>query len=62
MKVQAIAMGYFGKLMEVGEVFDVPDEERASWFVAVQGDEQEEVEQHQANKPKAKPKAGAHAD
>lgn len=61
MQVKAIAQGYFGKLVEAGEVFDVPEGEKASWFVAVEGDEHEEAEPPQA-KPKAKPKAGASAD
>jgi len=33
MKVIAIKQGYFGKLREPDEVFEVPDGEKATWFV-----------------------------
>lgn len=35
MKVTAIKQGYHGRLRAVGDVFDVPDGSRASWFVPV---------------------------
>lgn len=36
MKVRAIKMGFYEALRSVGDVFDVPDGETASWFVAVE--------------------------
>lgn len=32
MKVIATKQGYFGKLREAGDVFEVPDDTKASWF------------------------------
>lgn len=32
MRVIATKQGYHGKLREVGEEFDVPDDAKASWF------------------------------
>ncbi|WP_039052161.1 hypothetical protein [Bordetella avium] len=32
MKVTALKPGYFGKLREPGDEFDVPDGAKASWF------------------------------
>ena len=32
MKVTALKPGYFGKLREPGDAFDVPDGAKASWF------------------------------
>lgn len=61
MQVQAIARGYFGKLVEVGEVFDVPDDAKASWFVAV-ADGGNDEDKPQQGKTKAKPKTDASAD
>lgn len=38
MKVIAKAKGYFGeRLIEAGEVFNVPDDVKASWFAPVEG-------------------------
>ncbi len=37
MKVIAIKKGYFGKLREPGDVFDVPDKSKASWFEPANG-------------------------
>lgn len=36
MKVKAVKQGYFGKLREAGDVFEVPDGSKASWFEAVE--------------------------
>lgn len=36
MKVIALQPGYFGKLMAKDEVFEVPEGEKASWFVPVE--------------------------
>ena len=38
MQVKATKPGYFGKLREVGEEFEVPDGTEGSWF---QADEEE---------------------
>lgn len=38
MKVIATKRGYFGKLREPGDEFDVPDKSTASWFEPVGGD------------------------
>lgn len=35
MKVIASKQGYFGKLREPGDTFDVPDGSKASWFAPV---------------------------
>lgn len=35
MKVEAIKPGYHGKLREPGEVFEVPDGSKASWYQPV---------------------------
>lgn len=37
MKVEAIKTGYFGKLREPGDVFEVPNGAKASWFTPVKG-------------------------
>ncbi len=47
MKVTATKPGYFGKLREVGDTFDVPDGAKASWFKPV-------VESNVPAKPKPK--------
>lgn len=36
MKVRAIARGYYGRLREPGDVFDVKDGETGSWFAPVE--------------------------
>lgn len=52
MKVTATKPGYFGKLREAGETFEVPDGTgKASWFEPV-------VEPKADTKAKAKDKAG----
>lgn len=35
MRVKATQRGYFGKLREIGDVFDVPDNAKGSWFKPV---------------------------
>jgi len=35
MQVIALKQGYFGKLRDPGEAFDVPDGAQASWFEAL---------------------------
>ena len=41
MKVIALKQGYFGKLREPGDKFEVPDGIKASWFEPVDGAKQE---------------------
>ena len=41
MKVIALKQGYFGKLREPGDKFDVPDGSKASWFEPVDSAKQE---------------------
>lgn len=36
MKVIATKVGFFGSLREVGDKFEVPDGEKASWFSPVE--------------------------
>ena len=36
MKVIATKPGYFGKLRQAGEEFEVPDDAKASWFEPVE--------------------------
>lgn len=36
MKVIALKAGYFGKLRQPGDVFDVPEGSKASWFEPVE--------------------------
>lgn len=48
MEVQATKPGYFGKLREVGEKFEVPENAKATWF-----------EPTVEKKPEAKKKPGA---
>ena len=56
MKVIALKQGYFGKLLEVGETFEVPDDATASWFVPVEQAESAKPEgQDKPAKSKAKP-------
>lgn len=50
MKVIATKKGYFGKLREPGDVFDVPDKSVASWFEPVE-------KPGKGEKPKADDKA-----
>jgi hypothetical protein len=45
MKVIAKQLGYFGKLREPGDEFEVPEGSKASWFVP--------VEKVESKKPKA---------
>lgn len=40
MEVRAIERGFFGKLREPGDVFDVPDGATASWWEEAEGGEE----------------------
>ena len=58
MKVIALKQGYFGKLIEAGEEFDVPDGEKATWFVPIAQAEHAKPEgEAKPAKSKAKPEA-----
>lgn len=58
MKVIALKQGYFGKLIEAGEEFDVPDDAKASWFVPVEKAARAKPEgEDKPAKSKAKPEA-----
>lgn len=58
MKVIALKQGYFGKLIEAGEEFDVPDDAKASWFVPVEKADHAKPEgEGKPAKSKAKPEA-----
>lgn len=50
MKVTATKQGYFGKLREPGDVFEVPEGEKASWFEPVPVEEPKKGRQ-KADKP-----------
>ncbi len=50
MKVIATKQGYFGKLRDVGDEFEVPEGTKGSWFKPVPADE-----------PEAKPTRGRKA-
>ena len=50
MKVIATKQGYFGKLRDVGDEFEVPEGTKGSWFKPVPADE-----------PEAKPARGRKA-
>ncbi|MDZ7789732.1 MAG: hypothetical protein U5L08_04410 [Xanthomonadales bacterium] len=50
MKVEAIKKGYHGKLREKGDVFEVPNGSKASWFTPVKKTGKPAGGQ-QANKP-----------
>lgn len=43
MKVIATKPGYFGKIRAEGDVFDVPEDTKASWFVPYEAKEDGEV-------------------
>lgn len=49
MKVIANKKGYFGKLREPGDEFDVPEKSKATWFEPVK---------KQDDKPAEKPESG----
>lgn len=50
MKVKATKVGYFGKLRDVGDVFDVPENTKAaSWFEPVEAEKPTKAEK--AEKP-----------
>lgn len=54
MKVTARFKGYYGQIREVGEVFDVPEGTKGSWFDPVPASPAPPVEPPKAkgNKPK----------
>lgn len=43
MKVIATEKGYYGRLIEPGETFEVPDGEKATWFNPVDGSPKEKA-------------------
>lgn len=51
MKVIATKPGYFGKLREPGDIFEVPDGETASWFHAVKPADKKPKEPKPSDKP-----------
>lgn len=53
MRVIATKPGYYGKLRQAGEEFDVPDKEKASWFAPVV-----ETKKRQDEKPQKAQDAG----
>jgi len=55
MRVIASRQGYFGRLIEAGEAFDVPEDATATWFaVPSGGDEPEDQGDESAQGDKAK--------
>lgn len=52
MKVTATKPGYFGKLRQIGDEFDVPDGTKASWFAPAAAD-QKPAEPAKKQKPAA---------
>lgn len=42
-KVKAIARGFFGRTIRVGEVFDIPEELLGSWMVPVDAKDRERL-------------------
>lgn len=53
MKVTAIKPGYFGKLRQIGDEFDVPDGTKASWFAPAAAADQKPSEPAKKQKPAA---------
>jgi len=51
MKVIALKQGYFGKLREPGDKFEVPDGSKASWFEPVDVVKQEAKPSSKSAKP-----------
>lgn len=51
MKVIATKLGYYGRLREPGDEFDVPSDAKASWFEPVETQQ----EAGKGKKPAAKP-------
>jgi hypothetical protein len=58
MKVIATRLGYFGKLREAGDVFEVPDGTKASWFQPVEP----KVQSKGSKKPEAQAVEGLAGD
>lgn len=61
MKVKATKQGYLGKIREAGDVFEVPDGLKASWFKPVEKAEAEAAKSETAAQKKAREKAEAEA-
>lgn len=55
MKVRAIKMGFYEALRSVGDVFDVPDGETASWFVPVEDPQPDKPEKKGKKEDDSKP-------
>lgn len=56
MKVIAIADGYYNRqIRKTGDVFDVPEGETASWFVAVEEPQPEKPEKKGKKEDDSKP-------
>lgn len=55
MKVRAIKMGFYEALRSVGDVFDVPDDLQASWFVPVEEPQPEKPEKKGKKEDDSKP-------
>lgn len=47
MKVVAIKPGFFGKLRQVGDEFEVPKGEKATWFAEVKAEKPTKAEKEQ---------------
>ena len=58
MRVKAIEVGFYGKLRDVGEEFDVSKGDKASWFVPVDDDSGNAAQTGQT-KPARQPRAVA---
>lgn len=54
MKVIATKKGYFGKLREPGDEFDVPEKSKASWFNPVEAAKAAETEKQDDKPAKSK--------
>ena len=50
MRVIATKPGYFGKLRDIGEEFDVPDDAKATWFTPAKGGKQAEKDDAKGGK------------
>jgi|GEM_PF-5650011 len=60
MKVIALKTGYVGRLIQAGDVFEVPDGATASWFVPVQQQTDTAAQQEGADAaPRSRKKAPA---
>ena len=62
MKVIATKLGYFGKLREPGDEFEVPEGTKGSWFKPVDAPEDEAPAVRRPRKPKDEKAEGDAAD